>query len=104
MLLGEAADPKQALRFLAEAEAVAAFSHPNIVQVYEVGQDDGLPFMALKSRRASVGLRATVSLRFARVSRNPFSRSASLSSLTLYRCLSEASLFIPRREAGTAVF
>src|SRR6266480_432347 len=60
--------------------------------------------MALKSRRASAGARPPVSLRFARVSRNPFSRSASLSSLTLYCRSSEGSFFIPRREAGTAVF
>jgi len=35
-------------RFLAEAEAVAAFAHPNVVQVFEVGRDGHLPFMALE--------------------------------------------------------
>ena len=37
-----------AQRFLAEAEAVAALQHPNIVQVFEFGQHDGLPYMALE--------------------------------------------------------
>jgi serine/threonine-protein kinase len=35
-------------RFQAEAEAVARISHPNIVQVYAVGEQDGLRFMALE--------------------------------------------------------
>src|SRR5947208_171827 len=35
-------------RFRAEAEAVASINHPNIVQVYTVGDMDGMPFMALE--------------------------------------------------------
>src|SRR3954470_6298738 len=35
-------------RFQAEAEAVARVNHPNIVQVYAVGEQDGLRFMALE--------------------------------------------------------
>ena len=35
-------------RFQAEAEAVARISHPNITQVYAVGEQDGLRFMALE--------------------------------------------------------
>ena len=35
-------------RFQAEAEAVAKISHPNIVQVYAVGEQEGLHFMALE--------------------------------------------------------
>jgi serine/threonine-protein kinase len=35
-------------RFKAEAEAVARATHANIVQVYYVGEVDGLPFMALE--------------------------------------------------------
>ena len=34
-------------RFLAEAEAVAAIRHPNVVQVYESGTAGGLPFFAM---------------------------------------------------------
>jgi tetratricopeptide (TPR) repeat protein len=35
-------------RFRTEAEAVAAFQHTNIVQVFEVGEYGGLPFCALE--------------------------------------------------------
>jgi len=35
-------------RFQAEAEAVARISHPNIVQVYAIGEFDGLRYMALE--------------------------------------------------------
>jgi tetratricopeptide (TPR) repeat protein len=35
-------------RFRAEAEAVARFQHANIIQVYEVGEHDGLGFLSLE--------------------------------------------------------
>ncbi len=35
-------------RFKLEAEAVAQLQHPNIVQLYEVGEDDGCPFFSLE--------------------------------------------------------
>lgn len=35
-------------RFLAEAEAAAAVHHLNVVQVYEFGQSDGRPYLALE--------------------------------------------------------
>jgi hypothetical protein len=35
-------------RFRAEGEAVSRLSHPNVVQVYEVGEHGGLPYLALE--------------------------------------------------------
>jgi tetratricopeptide (TPR) repeat protein len=49
MVLGDArAESKEIIRFLAEAEAVAAIDHPHVVRVYEFGEADGRPFLALE--------------------------------------------------------
>ena len=41
-------NPTASQRFQAEAEAVARVTHANIVQVYAVGEEDGLRYMALE--------------------------------------------------------
>jgi serine/threonine-protein kinase len=48
VLAGVHAGPPQLARFQAEAEAVAGLQHPNIVQIYEVGRRDGLPYFSLE--------------------------------------------------------
>jgi WD40 repeat protein/serine/threonine protein kinase len=49
MILARAhATLEQKVRFQIEAEAIAALQHPNIVQLYEVGECDGLPFFSLE--------------------------------------------------------
>ena len=35
-------------RFHTEAAAIARLQHPNIVQIFEIGQSQGLPFLALE--------------------------------------------------------
>jgi serine/threonine protein kinase/tetratricopeptide (TPR) repeat protein len=48
VLAGAHAGALQLARFNAEAEAVGRLHHANIVQVYEVGQHEGLPFFSLE--------------------------------------------------------
>jgi len=49
MVLGGAHATEQALdRFIIEAKAVAHLQHPNIVQIFEVGEYDNLPFFSLE--------------------------------------------------------
>ena len=45
---GAHAGPQELERFRAEAEAAARLRHPNIVQIYEVGDQSGLPFFSLE--------------------------------------------------------
>jgi tetratricopeptide (TPR) repeat protein len=45
---GVHADDIQVTRFRIEAEAVAALRHPNILQIYDIGEADGLPYVALE--------------------------------------------------------
>jgi WD40 repeat protein/tRNA A-37 threonylcarbamoyl transferase component Bud32 len=48
LLDGEFADQERRARFQREAQAVAQLHHPNIVQIYEVGEQDQLPYLALE--------------------------------------------------------
>jgi serine/threonine-protein kinase len=48
LLAGPYARPEELERFLREAEAVAGLRHPNIVQVYEVGDVDGQSYFTLE--------------------------------------------------------
>jgi serine/threonine protein kinase len=45
---GARAGPKDLARFRAEASVVARMQHPNIVQVYDVGEAAGRPYLALE--------------------------------------------------------
>jgi tRNA A-37 threonylcarbamoyl transferase component Bud32 len=45
---GRRPKPRELTRFRSESEAIARLQHPNIVQIFEVGEDRGLPFLALE--------------------------------------------------------
>jgi serine/threonine protein kinase len=42
------ASPQELARFRREAEAVARLAHPNIVQIFEIGEQNGCPFLSLE--------------------------------------------------------
>jgi serine/threonine-protein kinase len=48
ILGGSHADQDQLARFRTEAEAVARLQHPNVVQIFEVGEPQGLPFFSME--------------------------------------------------------
>ena len=45
---GLAASPERLIRFRDEARALSALNHPNIVTVYETGEADTVPFLAME--------------------------------------------------------
>lgn len=60
VLLDEGASPESRGRLLREARAAAKLSHPNVVNVFDVGEHDGSPYVAMelvlgKSLRALIG-------------------------------------------------
>jgi serine/threonine protein kinase/tetratricopeptide (TPR) repeat protein len=48
MIRGDRARPDHFARFRTEAEAVAQLRHPNVIQIHEIGETDGLPFLSLE--------------------------------------------------------
>jgi WD40 repeat protein/serine/threonine protein kinase len=48
ILAGSHAGEKGLSRFRQEAEAIAGLRHPNIVQIYDIGESEGVPYLVLE--------------------------------------------------------
>jgi serine/threonine-protein kinase len=48
VLAGAYAGPRERERFRREAEAIAGLRHPNVVQIYDVGDSDGGPYFTME--------------------------------------------------------
>jgi serine/threonine protein kinase len=52
ILIGGHAGPQELARFRMEAQAIARLQHPNIVQLYEIGESERRPFFSLELMEA----------------------------------------------------
>src|SRR5205823_5247150 len=48
ILAGSHAGPRELIRFRREAEAAARLQHPNVIQVHEVGEYQGRPYLVME--------------------------------------------------------
>src|SRR5213592_1949773 len=49
-----ASDPDRMRRFVQEAKAASALNHPNVAHIYEIGESDGIPFIAMSMSRGKL--------------------------------------------------
>jgi len=107
LIRGRAADALDRARFKLKAEAAAALNHPNIVQVHEVGEADGQPYLAMEHvsggtlDRALGGMPQTPRLAAETVERLARAVRAAHAAGVLHRDLKPANILLAPAESGS---
>lgn len=105
----ESASVEMLTRFRAEAEAVARLHHPNIVQIFDYGEHDGLPYLALELVQGS-----TLAARIGQQSWSDRQAAALIASLAtavqfahergvIHRDLKPANILLESRQSASDV-
>jgi WD40 repeat protein/tRNA A-37 threonylcarbamoyl transferase component Bud32 len=89
ILAGKHARSSARARFKAEAEAVARLRHPNIVQVHEIGEHDGLPYFSMTLMEGGTLAQTIVRGQWATLDKDGYRRVAELIE-TLARAIHHA--------------
>lgn len=101
-------DPELRERFRREADSIAALEHPNVVRIYEVGEAQGIPFLALEyvsggTLAGRIGGKALPSKLAATIARDLAKAvQAAHDQNIIHRDLKPANVLLSRRNSAKA--